>query len=416
MATINSSNKRIVIVGGGFGGLFTALETAKAGKVSLISSEDHFTFRPMLYEYLSGEVEAWHIAPYYSELINNDGGDGIEFMHGDVCGVDLEKKEVGIDGWRHRLPYDVLVLAAGGVTNYWGIKGAEEFALPFRGVKDADELRRRMAERVDSVDTDTPPQDAREAVTFAVIGAGASGVELSTKMSDLFYDAFQQRNLKGEARVLLFEMSKDILPGMGEEIRGHAERALQNGHIEIHTETSVVEVTADGLVAEHNGERREYKTAGTVWTAGVKVSPLIEKIELPKDKHGLLLTDNTLQVEGHPEIFALGDITKVEGIDHKLEGTAQLANQQSKLLADNVKAYLEGKKLKTRQFHELGEAISLGTNHAAVLVGNKAFGGPLAREARFALYTQRLPTWQHRLKVGASWFFDGTLPKPLRSL
>src|ERR1044072_2091881 len=142
MATINSGSKRIVIVGGGFGGLFSALETGKAGKGSLISSEYHFTFRPMLYEYMSGEVEAWHIAPYYSELINNDGGDGIDFLHGDVCGVDLEKKEVGIDGWRHRVPYDVLVLAVGGVTNYWGIKGAEEFALPFRSVKDADDLRR----------------------------------------------------------------------------------------------------------------------------------------------------------------------------------------------------------------------------------------------------------------------------------
>jgi NADH dehydrogenase len=314
------------------------------------------------------------------------------------------------------VPYDVLVLAAGGVTNYWGIKGSEEFALPFRGVRDADELRRRMVAAVDSVDTDTAPQDAREAVTFAVIGAGASGVELSTKISDLFYDAFQQRNLKGEARILLFEMGKDIVPGMGDEIRSHAERALHHGRIEIHTETRVLELKADGLIAEHNGEQREYKTAGTVWTAGVKVSPLIQGIDLPKDNHGLLLTENTLQVEGHPEIFALGDIAKVEGIDHKLEGTAQLANQQSKLLADNIKAYLNGKTLKTRQFHELGEAMSLGTENAAVLVGDRAFSGALAREARFALYTQRLPTWQHRLKVGSSWFFEGTLPKPLRSL
>src|SRR5262245_50655183 len=133
MAGNNSGDKRIVIVGGGLGGLFTALETARAGKVALVSREDHFTFRRMLYEDLRGEVEAWHIAPYYSELLN---GDGVEFSHGDVCGVDLEKKEVGVDGWRFRIPYDVLVLAAGGVTNYWGIKGAEEFALPFRSVKD----------------------------------------------------------------------------------------------------------------------------------------------------------------------------------------------------------------------------------------------------------------------------------------
>jgi demethylphylloquinone reductase len=407
------AEKRIVIIGGGFGGLFAALDLSGEGKVSLISSEDHFTFRPMLYEYLSGEVEAWHIAPYYSELID----DGIEFLPGEVCGVDLEKREVGIDGWRFRVSYDVLVLATGGVTNYWGIPGAEEFALPFRGVSNADELRRRMAAAVDSVHTGSAPQDVREAVTFAVIGAGASGVELSTKMSDLFYDAFKQRDLKGESRILLFEMGKDVVPGMGDDLRSHVESALHDAHIEVHSETRVLEVKADAVVAEHNGERREYKVAATIWTAGVKPNPLIEKLELPKDKHGLLLAEDTLQVQGHPDVFALGDIAKMESIaDPKLEGTAQLANQQSSLLARNVKAFINGSPLKTKQFHELGEAVSLGTENAAVLVGDRAFSGPLARQARFALYTQRLPTWQHRLKVGASWFFDGTMPKSLRSL
>jgi NADH dehydrogenase len=403
---------KIVIIGGGFGGLFTALEVSHAGQVSLISSEDYFTFRPMLYEYLSGEVEAWHIAPYYSELFD----DGIDFLHGQVCGVDLEKKEVGIDGWRHRVSYDVLVLAAGGVTNYWGIKGAEEFALPFRRIPDADELRSRMAAAIDGIPSGAAPQDAREALTFAVIGGGASGVELSTKMSDLLYDAVKHRDLKGEPRILLFEMSNDIVPGMGDEIRSHAEKGLKNARIEIHTGTRVLEVRKDGLVAEHNGVKSEFKTSATVWTAGVKINPLVEALELPKDGHGLILAENTLQVQGYENIFVLGDIAKVEGIDPKLEGTAQLANQESKLLGDNIKAYIAGKPLKTKKFHELGEAISLGTQHAAVLVGNKAFSGALAREARFALYTQRLPTWHHRLKVGSSWFFDGTHPRPLRSL
>lgn len=406
------NRKNIVIIGGGFGGLFTALETENEGKVSLISNEDHFTFRPMLYEYLSGEVEAWHIAPYYNELID----DGVEFLPGEVCGVDLEKKEVGIDGWRFRVPYDVLVLAAGGVTNYWGVKGAEAFAIPFRNIRHADELRSRMTAAVDSIPTGAAPQDVREALTFAVIGAGASGVELSTKMSDLLYDAVQQRNLKGEPRILLIEMGSDIVPGMGEEIRWHAQKGLTDARIEVHTQTRVMEVKKDGLVAEHNGVQQEFKAAATVWTAGVKISPLIEKLELPKDKHGLILAEGTLQVQGQENIFVLGDIAKVEGIDPKLEGTAQLANQQSKLLAGNIKALIKGKPLKTREFHELGEAISLGTQHAAVLVGGKAFSGALAREARFALYTQRLPTWHHRLKVGSSWFFDGTHPRPLKSL
>jgi NADH dehydrogenase len=115
-------------------------------------------------------------------------------------------------------------------------------------------------------------------------------------------------------------------------------------------------------------------------------------------------------------VFALGDIAFYADADPKLHGTAQLAFQQGSLVAKNVKALLEGKELQSKYFEELGEAISLGTERAAVLTGGKAFGGALARQARFALYTSRLPTWHHRLRVGASWFFGGTEPRPLLPL
>jgi NADH dehydrogenase FAD-containing subunit len=115
-------------------------------------------------------------------------------------------------------------------------------------------------------------------------------------------------------------------------------------------------------------------------------------------------------------VFALGDIAFYPDADPKLHGTAQLAFQQASLAGRNVKAFLNEKELHTKHFEELGEAMSLGTERAAVLTGGKAFGGALARQARFALYTSRLPTWHHRLRVGASWFFEGTAPRPLLPL
>ena len=114
--------------------------------------------------------------------------------------------------------------------------------------------------------------------------------------------------------------------------------------------------------------------------------------------------------------MALGDIAVYPDADLTLAGTAQLAYQQASLAARNIKALLNGKELQSRHFEELGEAISLGTERAAVLTGGKAFGGAMARQARFALYTSRLPTWHHRLRVGASWFFEGTTPRPLLPL
>jgi NADH dehydrogenase len=146
------------------------------------------------------------------------------------------------------------------------------------------------------------------------------------------------------------------------------------------------------------------------------MNPLIENLSVEKTGRGLILVNPTLQLPSHKGIFALGDIAFFKDASPTLAGTAQLAFQQASLVARNIKALLAGDELQTKHFEELGEAVSLGTERAAVLAGGKAFGGPLARQARFALYTARLPTWHHRLRVGASWFFDGTTPRPLLPL
>ncbi len=199
---MSRSQSRTLVVGGGFGGLFTALELADTGSVTLISDEDHFVFTPMLYEYLSGEVEAWHIAPEYRELLD----ERIHFVRGKVIDVDMTAQSVLLEGSRDTLSYDVLVLSVGGLSNYAGVEGAEEFSIPFRKIEDADLLRSRMIEALDRVPPNLPPQDTVRALTFAVVGAGASGVELSTKMADLLRDAVDRRALTGEPRVLVIEM------------------------------------------------------------------------------------------------------------------------------------------------------------------------------------------------------------------
>jgi len=169
-------------------------------------------------------------------------------------------------------------------------------------------------------------------------------------------------------------------------------------------------------MVEHNGVETKIEAAAVVWVGGVKVSPLVEQLEVGKTRNGLILVAQTLQVPSHANVFALGDIAFYEAATPTLAGTAQLAYQEAGLAAHNVRAWLKGEELQTKYFEELGEALSLGTERAAVLAAGKAFGGPLARQARFAIYTGRLPTWHHRLRVGASWFFGGTQPRPLLPL
>jgi len=403
---------KIVIVGGGFGGLFTALDLAGAGDITLINDEDHFLFRPLLYEYLSGEVEAWHIAPDCKELLQGQAS----FVRGCVTKIDLSAQTVAVSDRATALTYDVLVFSPGAITNYAGVEGAERFTLPFRTLNDAKALRRVMTEALDRVEPDAAPQDTHSALTFVVVGGGASGVELSTKMAALLRDAVKRRALRGEPRVVIVEMADRLVPGMGEEIRAYVEDALERERVEVHTGTRVVRVSQNRITLDHRNQELELDTAGIVWVAGVRPSPVIDTLEVERDRRGLIIVEPTLQVRGETNVFALGDVAFYGDTAPTLAGTAQLALQEAHLCARNVRALIEGGELKSKHFAELGEAVSLGTEHAAVLTQGKVIGGPLARQARFAMYTARLPTWHHRLRVGASWFFEGTEPRPLQPL
>src|SRR5438132_3523622 len=346
---MSDKSAHILIIGGGFGGLFTALDLAGAGGVTLVNDEDHFLFKPMLYEYLSGEVEAWHIAPDCKELLDEK----VRFIRGSVMKIDLDQRVVSLAGRADPLSYDVLVFSPGAVTNFAGVAGAEQFAMPFRALDDANRLRRRMTEALDQVQPDAAQQDTRSALTVAVVGGGASGVELSTKMADLLRDAVKRRALRGEPRMIIIEMTDRLVPGMGEEIRKHVDRALENCRVEIHTRTRVARVTDRGLTIEHNGVETEIETAGVVWVAGVRVNPLIEKLPVTKDARGLIAVEPTLQLAGHANTFALGDTAFYADVVPTLAGTAQLALQQSHLCARNIHAFLNGAKLKTKHFVDL---------------------------------------------------------------
>ena len=198
-----------------------------------------------------------------------------------------------------------------------------------------------MTEALDHIQPDAAPQDTRAALTFAVVGGGASGVELATKMADLLRDAVKRRALRGEPRVIIIEMTDRLVPGMGDEIREYVERELAEQRIEIHTQTRVARVEPNVLTLEHNGRESDIEVAGVVWVAGVRMNPLIENLKVEKDKRGLIIVEPTLQVRNHPNVFTLGDIASYPDVPPTLAGTAQLALQQAHLCARNVRAFFD---------------------------------------------------------------------------
>ena len=213
--------KHTVILGGGFAGLFTALELSGKGPVTLVCDEDHFLFTPMLYEYVSGEVEAWHIAPKYGELL--DGG--VEWVKDAVAEVDLENRQ---ESWQAERTFRTtyLVLALGGVTNYAGVEGAEEYSIPFRKLRHADRLRQTMVEALDHV----PPDLAATGRTTRTYlrGRRRRRQRCRTIHQDGRFVArcVQAPSTAGESRVMVIEMGDRVVPGMGDEIREFVEDAL----------------------------------------------------------------------------------------------------------------------------------------------------------------------------------------------
>jgi NADH dehydrogenase len=200
---------------------------------------------------------------------------------------------------------------------------------------------------------------------------------------------------------------------MGDDLRETIEKILDEKRVEVYTDTRVVKVGPGSVTFEHAGEHQTIEAEGVVWTAGVRVNPLVDKLDVEKTRQGLVVVAPTLQVRGRAEVFAIGDIAYFPAVAPSLAGTAQLAYQQSRLVSRNVQALIDGSVPAAGHFEELGEAVSLGTDNAAVLVEGRVVSGQLARQARFALYTLRLPTWHQRLRVGAAWFFGGKAPRPL---
>src|SRR3989442_9565208 len=196
-----------------------------------------------------------------------------------------------------------------------------------------------MTEALDRVPPASTVQATRAKLTLGAGGGGAGGVELAAKMADLLRDAVKRRALHGEPRVLVIELADRLVPGMGQEIRGYVEDALEASRVEVHTETSVVKVTAGGIMLEHQNAHTEIETAAVVWVAGVRVNPLVDQLAVQKDRRGLIIVDPTLQVRGHENVFALGDIAFYQDVVPTLAGTAPLSFPPTSLLAPACQAF-----------------------------------------------------------------------------
>ena len=384
----------IVIVGGGFGGLTTALELARQPDhppLLVIDPAERFVFAPLLYEVLSGELPAWTVAPRFDALLP---GRGIGWLQDRVTAVDHAARTLMTAGGQ-RLAWQRLVLACGAEDHDHAVPGVREHALAFRTLDDALRLRRRV---------DGLRESPRPLQRLAVAGAGPTGVELACKLADL---------LAGRAVIELLEAGPEALAGCRAFNRDRALEALARRDVRLRCGTRVRRVTAEGVDLEWQSDGQ---TMGEslpvdvlVWTAGSRPRP--SGLADGTDPRGRLVCSATLEVEGHPGVFALGDGASVPH-DPELPSSAQVAMQQGQQLAANLRRSLAGEPLEPFQWNDLGEMLSLGVGEASVTGLGLTLAGPAAQTLRRLTYLTRLPG-PLPLLAAAGWLADHG-PRPSR--
>ena len=350
-----SSIPRVVIVGGGFGGLYATRALAKAPvEITLVDRRNYHLFRPMLYQVATGLLSADEIAPPLRVVFSRQKN--VDVVLSEVTGVDTVNRRVLLP--ECELPYDYLILATGIHVNYFGHDQWRAIAPGLDGLDDADQIRTRLIRAFEDAERYALRADAdrakiQEMLTFVLVGAGTVGVELACTIAEMARMALAHdfRHLgPGAAQIMLFDGAPRILPTFAEDLSAKAQRHLQQLGVKIFTSTRVENVDAEGIVAD--GKRIRSRTV--LWTAGVTASPASRWLGAEADKSGRVKVNPDLSVPGHPEIFAIGDTALVfantrnlvgikNGTGVQMPGLAQPAIQQGRYVAELIRRRIAGR-------------------------------------------------------------------------
>ena len=413
---------RIVILGGGFAGVYTALALEKAQKgredfeVVLVNKENYFVFQPMLPEVISGTIGLTDVVSPLRRLLKKT-----DIHIREVESVDLEKREVttspGFKPHSHVIAYDHLVLAMGTVTDFRGLPGLPEHAMPFKNLGDALELRNHVIRALEEASIEHhDPELRRQLLTFVVAGGGFSGVEVAAELNDFVRGVARSypRLHPAEIRVILLHALDRILPEVDESLALFAQKILRKRGVEIRLGTRLQSATGNAAILA-GGESIPTRTL--VSTVPSSPHPLIEALALPKAKNGRLLSDGHLQVEGATDVWAVGDCAKIATADGTVvPPTAQHATRQAVVAAHNILAAIRGGEKRVFDFKGLGKMGSLGHRSAVAEIFGVKISGFIAWWMWRTIYLMKMPGWGRRLKVASAWTLDLILPPDLVEL
>jgi NADH dehydrogenase len=393
----------VVIVGAGFGGLEATFGLAGAPvSITLVDRRNHHLFQPLLYQVATASLATSEIAWPIRHLLRDRRE--VTTLFATVCGVDAAGKRVLLDDG-DALPYDTLILATGARHAYFGHDEWEPFAPGLKTLEDATTLRRRILVAFERAERETDPERRAALLTFVIVGAGPTGVELAGTIAELAQDTLPPdfRNIDTQkARVVLIEAGPRVLAGFADDLSAYAQRSLESVGVEVVLGQAVTECSADGVV--YGGKSLQAKTL--IWAAGVRASPAAEWLDAPADRAGRLEVLPDLTVPGHPDIFAIGDTVMIAGPDGKpVPGIAPAAKQQGQYVAQAIKTRLRGGAVAPYHYKHAGSLAQIGKRKAVIDFGSIKLRGTLAWWIWGIAHIYFLIGLRNRLSVAISWLW-----------
>ena len=418
MGIDSKPKKRILILGSGFGGLYTALHLEKKLarnpdiEITLVNRENFFLFTPMLHEVAASDLDFTHIVNPVRKLLHR-----VQFFHGEIRSIDLTKRCVlvahGDENHDHELSYDYLVLALGSVTNFYHLPGLAENSLTMKSLSDAIRLRNHLIKNLEEADFECCGATRERLLTVVVAGGGFAGVETIAAVNDFIREAvgFYPRLSKAELRIVLIEATGAILPELGPKLGVYARRKLAERGVEFLMNTAVKSILnrkialSDGAVIETNT---------LLWTAGVSPNPLLEVLDCEKER-GRLITNEFLEVNGNPGVWALGDCAAVPdpATGKPCPPTAQHALRQGKIAAHNIIVAIRGGNRKRFQFKTIGALATIGRRTGVARIMGVNFSGFVAWWMWRTIYLSKLPRFEKKVRVALDWTLDLLFSKDL---
>jgi len=408
---------RIVILGGGFGGIYAALRLEKALargaalEVTLVNRENFFLFTPMLHEVAASDLDITDIVSPIRTLLRR-----VKFVQGEVEAINLEARRVtvshGGDAHGHELDYDHLVIGLGAITNFYNLPGVEARALTMKSLGDAIALRNRLIECLEEAD----PECCRVKVpllTFVVAGGGFAGVETVAAVNDFVRDAlrFYPNLTEAQLHVVLVHDGPVILPELGERLGTYAQRKLTERKVDIRVNTKIAGMSEVGVKL---GDGTAIPANTLVWTAGTAPNPLLAALPCQKER-GRLVANAFMEVPGWPGVWALGDCAVIQdpSTGRPYPPTAQHALRQGRILAENILAAIGGGQKKAFAFKTIGLLASIGRRTGVAQILRVNFSGFVAWWLWRTIYLSKLPRLEKKVRVALDWLLDVVFSKDL---